>query len=418
MITFAMIFIWTAYLLSLFFVVFWFLTFFDGGVEDKRRKITRYPLVSIIVPAYNEERTIKKTMKSILDLDYPSDKIELIVINDGSKDRTKDMVEQVIRYNPNRNIILVNQKNQGKGRAMNHALEIAKGEFFVCLDADSFVDKDALKLMIPVFDEDKRIASVLPCMKIKNPTSLLQKIQWTEYLVNFMYKRLMGKLDCIHVTPGPFAVYRKEVIKKLGGFNENNLTEDLEICLRLQKNHYRIVQLLNAMVYTVGPSTFQQFYKQRNRWYKGSLLNAIAYRKMIFNKEYGDFGVFQMPQLVLVGLLSLGVLLFSGYHYAIKPILNWLRDMSFINYNVSFFLNDWISNSTIVDVSLSNLFLGISAWIIVFIMLVYAYKYTQEKMFSKGVISIVGYLFLYHFLIMIAWAGVYFDLIRGKKQKW
>lgn len=418
MITFVVVFMWIAYLLSLFFVVFWFLVLLSGDIEDKKKTIKRFPLVSIIIPAYNEEKSIKKTLKSVLDLEYPHDKLEIIVINDGSKDKTKEMVEQLMRYHPDRNINLINQINQGKGKSMNNALKIAKGEFFVCLDADSFVDKHALKIMVPHFDDDQNLAAVLPFMKVKSPRTLIQKIQWCEYIVNFFYKRLMGKLDCIHVTPGPFAVYRTAILKKLGGFSENNLTEDLEVCLRLQKNHYKILQLMDAVVYTIAPSDLSGFYKQRNRWYKGSLFNSIAYKDLMFNKKYGDFGIFQMPQMLLMGILALSVLLISSYNFILKPFLIWLRNMSFVNYDVPYFFNQWVTRSSMMDMVIANLFLTFFALAMTFVIVYYAHKYAKENLTSKGFYVVPAYMVFYTFLIMFAWTGVFFDILRGKRQKW
>ena len=134
--------IWVMYLVALYYSVFWLLVVFDKGFSEKKTKLKRLPLVSVIVPAYNEEKTIGNTIKSLLSLDYPHDKLEIIAVNDGSKDNTLKVIEDIIKNNKNRNIILINQLNQGKARSLNNGLKIAKGEFFACLDADSVVEKD------------------------------------------------------------------------------------------------------------------------------------------------------------------------------------------------------------------------------------------------------------------------------------
>ncbi|MDD5086644.1 MAG: glycosyltransferase family 2 protein, partial [Candidatus Nanoarchaeia archaeon] len=161
------------YLITLFYTVFWLITFIDTK-EDKKHKIKHNPFVSVIVPAYNEEESIKETLDSLIRLDYPKEKIEIIVVNDGSKDSTIQVTEKFISDNPGYDIKLVNQENQGKWMAMNNALKVAKGEFFACLDADSVVNKHALKRMVPYF-EDENVAIVLPLIKVKKPKSILQR---------------------------------------------------------------------------------------------------------------------------------------------------------------------------------------------------------------------------------------------------
>jgi len=201
--------LWATYMVSLYFAIFWFLVLMDGGFKKtKKSKLKNYPDVSIVIPAYNEEKRIRLTLDSVLKLNYPKDRLEIIVINDGSADKTKEVVEGIISKNRDFGIRLISQKNRGKGAALNNGLKKAKGEFFVCLDADSYVKEDALLKMLPEFDKED-IAAVLPLLKVRNPKSLWQKMQWLEYLVNMFYKELMSRLNCVHVAPGPFSVYRK-----------------------------------------------------------------------------------------------------------------------------------------------------------------------------------------------------------------
>lgn len=198
----------TAYFISLFFIIFWLLVFFDAGAKDRKKILKQFPSVSVCIPAYNEEKNIAETLKSVLKLDYPRDRIEIIVVNDGSTDSTRNIVENIMRNSKER-IRLLSQKNKGKAAAMNNGLGIAKGEFFVSLDANSTVSKDALKKILPYF-ETEDTAAVLPLIDVKKKKTILQKLQYCEYILNFFYKRLMSNLNCIHVTPGPFSVYRKK----------------------------------------------------------------------------------------------------------------------------------------------------------------------------------------------------------------
>ena len=135
------------YFILLFLATFWLIVLFSSENEPKKGKLDRTPFFTAIVPAFNEEKSIASTIKSLINLDYPNDKIEIIVVNDGSSDGTKEIVEKIISANPNKSITLINQKNQGKGKALNVGLEIAKGEFYACLDADSFIDSNALQVI-------------------------------------------------------------------------------------------------------------------------------------------------------------------------------------------------------------------------------------------------------------------------------
>jgi len=409
---------WASMFVSLFFVIFWLMVFLEKGIEEGNPILRRFPLVSVAIPAYNEEKTILETLKSVLKMEYPKDKMEVIVINDGSKDNTRKLVEEFISSHKDRNITLVNQENKGKGASLNIALKRANGEFFTCLDADSYIGEDALQKMLPVFDKDRKIATVLPFMKVKNPNGFLRKIQWCEYLVNFFYKRLMSSLDCVQVAPGPFSVYRKKILDEIGGFSENNLTEDLEISLRLQKHNYKLVQLINVNVYTTVPNDFKGFYKQRNRWYKGSILNILKYREMLFNRKYGDFGMLQMPKTFIAGFFAVVAVVYFSLYYVIKPLYNFIRDIKFIEFDFLSLIKNAFGNFVILDINLMNVFLFLALLSLAFLIIKLAYKYTREKVFTYGYLSLVSYLVIYGFLASVVWFVVFFELVLGRTQKW
>ncbi|MEK6816029.1 MAG: glycosyltransferase [Nanoarchaeota archaeon] len=418
MITLTGIIVWIVFLFFLYFMVFWLLVFLEKPFDDVEETTEYFPLVTVAIPAYNEEDSIAGTLDSVLKLDYPLDKLEIIVINDGSKDRTEEIVNKIIADNPSFNIRMINQANHGKGVAMNNALGLAKGVYFVPLDADSFIDSDALKKILPRFKKSEDIAAVLPLMKVKDPQTLLQKIQWAEYMINIFYKKLMSSLDCVQVAPGPFSVYRKDILVKIGGFHPHNLTEDLEITLRLQKHHYKIVQVTNTVVYTLAPRTFKQFYRQRNRWYKGTLINAFAYRKMAFNKDYGDFAYIQMPRLLVEGILVVSSLAFVLYTAIFRPLYHRIYNLSLINFDIRPFLFESLKNLRLLDLDFISYFYTFVVMSLAGFLLYFAHKYNHEKFTKLSLVSIPAYLFLYSFLASFVLVGIFVDLLRGKVQKW
>ncbi|MCK4521849.1 MAG: glycosyltransferase family 2 protein [Nanoarchaeota archaeon] len=408
--------IMTAYFISLYFIIFWLLVLLEKGTKAVTKKLKDFPFVSVCIPAYNEEDNIVETIESVLGLDYPKEKIELIIVNDGSKDNTKTEVERIIRQHKDRNIILLNQKNKGKGAAMNNGLRKAKGDFFITLDADSVVDKKALKVLLPHFHSEN-VAAVLPMIKVQHKSTIMRKIQHCEYLINFFYKRLMSHLNCVHVTPGPFSVYRRKVIVGLGGFDEHNLVEDLEMAVRIQRANYEIVQVLDTDILTKAPATFKQFYKQRNRWYKGSLINVFNYRKMIFNKDYGDLGIMQLPMIFISAFISITLFFILILWMFLKPLINKIYTLSFINFDVAPLVRRGIKNYTFLNINFAPMFYGIVILVLGFIFLVMAHHKAGERV-RHNKKTIFFYISIYPMMMAVIWMGVIADLVRGKIQKW
>ncbi|MFH1066267.1 MAG: glycosyltransferase [Nanoarchaeota archaeon] len=423
MISYPIIFVWILYAMSMFFLIFWLLNFMEKGIEREKGKFDKFPAVTITMPVLNEGDTVRQTLLSAIALDYPRNKLEIIVVNDGSTDKTREIVEKVIWQHKETRIKLINHvKNKGKGESMNEALKIANGEFFTCLDADSFIESKALKKMLPYF-KDKRVGAVLPLMRVYKPKTMLEKMQWCEYIVNLFMKNIMAKKDCVHVIPGPFSVYKTEVIRTLGGFAENNITEDLEISLRLQKHHYKIIQLLGVSVFTVVPKTLKGIYKQRNRWYKGTMINLFNYKGLLFNKKYGDFGMVQLPHVFVSGALAAIMIILVGYTMIIKPFVRWLYDMSYINFDIIFVFKRWlylaIYDFSILNFNITNVFFAATALACSLTFLYFAYKFTKEKILKNGIIAVPAYLILYSFIASSVWVWVFFQMLTKRSvQKW
>ncbi len=409
--------IMVAYFISLYFIIFWLLVLLEKGVKPQLpKKLTTFPFVSICIPAYNEEKNIAETIDSVLNLDYPREKMEIIVVNDGSSDGTKQAVESMINKIKDKNIMLLNQKNKGKGAAMNYALKKANGEFFISLDADSIVAKKALKVLLPHFS-NKNIAAVLPMIMIQHKSTIMRKIQHCEYLINFFYKRLMSHLNCIHVTPGPFSIYRRKMLVGLGGFDEDNLVEDLEMAVRIQKANYEIVQVLETSILTKAPANFSEFYKQRNRWYKGSLINVFDYRKMVFNKNYGDLGLLQLPMIFISAFISITLFFIFIVWMFLRPLLLRLYDLNYIKFDVVPLISRGIKNYTFLNINFAPMFYGLVIVVLGIIFLVLAHHHAGVRVRDNKK-SVFFYLTIYPIMMAFIWIGVLFDLIRGKIQKW
>lgn len=423
--------LWIVYFFSLFFVTFWLTTAITERKISKPKRWKVWPKVSIIVPAYNEEEGIKETIHSLIKLNYPRHLLEIIVVNDGSTDGTKRKVKEIMEgvagrspsaQFPETTIRLLNQENKGKGAALNRGIAIAKGEYVICMDADSIVpdtQTQALYKMLPYFSSSN-IAAVLPCMKVGQTKNLLQKMQHYEYLVNMFYKELMGRLDCIKVTPGPFAMYRKDVIVNIGGFDEvfnRHLTEDLEIALRLQQNQYKIVQTMDTVVLTTPPDNLKDFYRQRKRWYTGGFLNTLRYRKLMLNWKFGDFGVWEMPVTLLSGFIMV-TLLFSVLYYLGRPLIEWWANLRSINFDLWTILQKFSLDISLLDFHYSLIFVGVTMAVASVFVLAKSHVLTREKAFRYGAIPLIFYSLLYFLLLSVGWVIIFYDLARNKEQRW
>jgi cellulose synthase/poly-beta-1,6-N-acetylglucosamine synthase-like glycosyltransferase len=409
--------IFIAYFISLYIVVFWILIFWEKGAKDKVRELKKFPFVSVCIPAYNEEKNIIETITSVLNLDYPKDKLEIIVVNDGSKDKTKEVVEKFIKKSKHKIIILLNQINQGKAVAMNNALARAKGEYFVSLDADSIVHKNTLRIILPHFT--KNVGAVLPTIKVQSKDTFMRKIQYCEYFINFFYKRVIGNLDCIHVTPGPFSIYKTEIVRKLGGYDPNNLVEDMELALKIQKQHYRIKQLLvrEAVVETKAPSNIFSFSKQRNRWYKGAVLNIFKYKEISFNKKYGDFGLFFFPMIIISTIAGLSLFVLLMLTMLIKSIIPLIFKVFLIDLDFAPLIVKNVTEFSILSVNYQVFFMGVMLLFFSMIFLVSSFKYANESII-KNLDCIIPYIVCYPYILAKVWIVVFLDLIVGRKQKW
>jgi len=315
--------------LSMFFQVLLLLSFFENAKKIKNEEsldITEYPTVSIAVPCWNEEKTLAGTLDSLLALDYPKDKLSIIVVDDGSKDKTFLIAQDFEKRFPDQ-ICAITKENGGKHTAVNMALAQSNTSFFGCLDADSSVHPKALRTIISYFEHHSHAMAVTPCIHIRTPKTLIQRMQAIEYLMGVFLRKSFGQLDAIQVTPGPFSIFRKEVFGIIGDYRKAHNTEDYEITLRMHKHHLKIMNSHKALVYTVGPATVRGYFFQRLRWARGFLENSIDYKYLFFKKEYGNFGMFTLPMAFLFVFYGLYAAFYSLYmvlaHY-VDVVTKWM----------------------------------------------------------------------------------------------
>ena len=300
--------IYVCLFVGLYFEVFLLISFLEQKPAKKSSdRPTIFPTVSMLVPCWNEERTVGKTIDSLLAMDYPKDKLEIIVIDDGSKDRTAEIASMYAEKYPGQ-VRLFRKENGGKYTAMNWGIEHSTGELIGCLDADSFVAPDGLIEMVKMFQSDPEIMALAPAMKVSRPHTMIEMMQAVEYTFGVFYKKMFDNLSAISVLPGPFSMYRRATFDKIGLFRHAHNTEDMEMTFRMHAHHLKIANAHTAHVYTTVPKSIRTLVKQRTRWSQGFLQNSQDYRYMYFNSQYGNFGMLILP----FGLVAFASGLFAG----------------------------------------------------------------------------------------------------------
>lgn len=341
--------------ITLYFQIFLLVSFFEKKKYIEPEKINSnmdaYTIrsVTIIVPCFNEEGTVSRTVDSLLALEYPKESLRIMVVDDGSTDATWQVVQ---KYSDDPRIVLMQKNNEGsKFAALNFALRHIDSELVGVLDADSWVAPDALLRYMEFFD-DAEVMATIPSMVIAEPDSFLRKAQKAEYDIGLFARKSFANINAIYITPGPFSVFRKQVFDTLGPYKEAHHTEDAEIALRMQKHKYKIAYSEKSLVYTVGPKTLRPLIKQRIRWVYGFIRNMFDYRELLFKKEYKVLGMMVLP-IGIFRVFITAVLFPLSMWLLFLPLMRWMEKVSVIGLSSSWSVNvDWF----FVNVSQLQLF--------------------------------------------------------------
>lgn len=396
---------------TLYLEVFFLITFFEERLKLSTKslisKLLYYPSVTIIVPCWNEEKTVSKTVDSLLRLNYPKDKLEIFIIDDGSTDKTWEIVQ---KFSDNPQVKLFHKENGGKHTAVNFGIKNSQSDLIGCLDADSFVDKNALHEIAQAFIEDQTMMAATPMLVVHEPKTILQKMQKTEYHTGAFLKRMLSPLDAITVTPGPFSIFRSIVFKKIGLYKKAHNTEDMEFALRMQKYHMRIRNVHTAIVHTTAPGTLYSLYRQRLRWAYGIMKNTLDYRFMIFRKEYGILGMIALPLSffgVFIFLYNFGFIVFR----ISNTIINKAIEISTVGLSFALPSSDSFFLSTDFISILAYVFFGLGLFII------WSGIKLAEGRFRPSA-GIIYFIFLYGIVAPIWFTRAVFNVLFSKTTSW
>ncbi len=245
------------------------------------------PLVSVVIPAWNEGVGVIHTIESLLQSTYRN--LEIVVVNDGSTDDSDEKMceflkSHMVSKDKDIKIRYRYQENTGKGGALNHAISISRGEIIISIDADCAVDKDAVGHFVKVF-KDPAVSGAVGNVKIGNRNNTVGIVQYLEFLFSFYFKRADALLGTIYIIGGAAGAFRRSVFDQIGGYSTTNITEDIELTVRMQDAGMKIEFASDAVVYTEGASDLKSLKNQRLRWKRGRFQTFYQHMHLFFSTK-------------------------------------------------------------------------------------------------------------------------------------
>ncbi len=296
-------------------------------VASKRlyKHIPYRPKVSVIVPAWNEQNGIITTVEALLLSTYKN--LEIIVVDNASTDNTARNVLALIQSRTNRHRAKRNksrivvkyayESKQGKGHALNHGLSIAKGEIILSIDADCYVPPQTVSNFVKYF-EDPNVMAAVGNVRIGNTDTILGVVQYLEFLFSFYFKKAESLVNTIYIIGGAAGAFRREVFEKVGSYSATNITEDIELSVRIQSHGMKIVYAPDALVYTEGAVTLAGLMKQRLRWKRGRFETFMEHRYLFFSmqRRHNTLLTWFILPLAIIGEIQLSLeILFLTFLY-------------------------------------------------------------------------------------------------------
>src|SRR5438552_7040908 len=284
--------------------------------------------ISVVIAAYNEEKVIAETLRTLLATDYKGE-IEVVVVDDGSRDRTAAEVECVARSEPR--VRLLQQENHGKARALQRGLAAARNAIVVFIDADTQCQRDTLPRLLEPF-ADTGVGAVSGHAKVGNLRTFIARCQALEYTCGFnLDRRAYNRWKCITVVPGAISAVRKDAIDEAGGLSLQTLAEDTDLTLSLHRHRQRIVYVPDAIAWTEAPESVRTLARQRFRWAYGTLQCLWKHRDMVFNWNYRALGWFSLPSIWFFQIILVAVTpMVDLFLIASLPFGVWRAVMPFV----------------------------------------------------------------------------------------
>jgi peptidoglycan-N-acetylglucosamine deacetylase len=337
--------------------------------RSKRREHTHAgsnytPFVSVIVPAFNEERVIAKTIESLLASDYPS--FEVIVVDDGSPDGTGEVVRE--RFASKARVRLFTKQNGGKAEALNYGLMRSRGSIIIGLDADTIFMPQTIRALVRRF-HDPGMGAVAGNAKVGNRINTVTRWQALEYITSQnMDRRAFSSLNCITVVPGAVGAWRRELVERAGGFTSDTLAEDQDLTLSVRRMGFQVGYEEDAIAWTEAPDSLKGLGRQRFRWSFGTLQCMWKHKDVLLRPRYGALGFIAMPNVWIFQIFF--------------PLISPLMDLMLV----------W----TLISAALERL----------------------ENPAEYTVINLRQVLFYYALFLAVDWLGAAFAFLLEKREQW
>jgi biofilm PGA synthesis N-glycosyltransferase PgaC len=402
-----MMFSWVVMILSTYISIYLLLMHFERGSRDESPESSAR--VDIVIPAYNEEKHIFQSLLSIKGLEFPREKLSVIVVDDGSSDGTLDEIKKFARGNKDLPItILRHKKNRGKAAALNTGLKFVRAPYVVTMDSDSFPDPGALKELLRYAAKN---AVVTPAVVPTKSKGLLERLQAIEYVYGNYLANLLSGFNSQLVAPGPFSLFNAEILRSVGGFDETSPTEDLEIVYRLRREGYGIVMSPGARVKTDVPAKISELIRQRKRWHLGFFDVLKKYPDSVSLRT--EFGT----QTLLKGLffaLSIAflVLFFWSVYEGALPVFRFFRGVG-----IDFipFLQNLDLKLDLLRIDPQTLFYFAFTFSVTLAFLLVAFRNFEEK--NTRITDTIIFLISYGFALSVATVLAAVSWIKGD-YKW
>lgn len=355
----------------------------------KGHDLWNYPLVSIIVPAYNEEVNVVASLQNLLLQDYPH--FNIVFVDDGSKDQTYNRV--MAAFKENNKVLALTKVNGGKASALNFGLQQTGAAYVVCIDADTKLYPDAVSKMMEHFignAADAQTGAVAGNVKVGNLVNLLTRWQDIEYITSQNFDRMAyASINAITVVPGAIGAFKKQAIDDAGGFTTDTLAEDCDLTVRILRAGYRIENENRAVAVTEAPEKIKQFIKQRTRWSFGVLQTFWKHRDTLLNKDYKGLGLWAMPNILVFQFII--------------PFFSPLADL--------FMLFGLFSDNAVKIAIYYGIFMLVDISIAIM-----AFFFEKEK--TGKLLWIVPQRFVYRWIMYIVLFKSFLKAVKGELQSW
>ncbi|MEM2363594.1 MAG: glycosyltransferase family 2 protein [Candidatus Nezhaarchaeales archaeon] len=311
LVMFSVVYVWTLYQLPILAIGVSHLRRYrnvEGNVRGSLLDTNKLPTISIIVPVKDEEKVVGRLLEALLKLDYPPEKREIVIVEDGSKDRTVEICEEYVKKLPGQVKLIHKLTSSGKPPALNYALKHVRGDIVAFFDADSVPKPDALKRAIAYFSDSSVAAVQGRLFSINADENMLTKLaSYGEIIWCEAYLRGRDSLGLFVYLRGSCQFIRRDVLMKLNGFDENCLSEDMELSVRLIRNGYKIRYATDVCSWQETPSNVRVLFKQRTRWYGGTIQVALKHGGLIvkLNRRSLDAELTLMgPFMLIISLIN------------------------------------------------------------------------------------------------------------------